>query len=558
MNTIEIIIENNNQRVDIKQGTSLAELAKKYSTLCQYPILGALVNNEISPLDYRIYNPKCIRFIDITDRQGLRMYNRSVIFMLYKALHDVFPQAKLRVEHSTLCGTFCYVEGLEESGITPIEIARQVRDRMSELQQADLPFEHKTMLLKEALELLDHAPATKQLLGDLSQLYITMQSLDGITHKLATKLVPSTGCLTVWDFRPYADGFLIQSPDFNHPGMLSLYQETPKLFSIFREHYRWAKLLQVPNIAKLNETIRAKQENHLIHVAEALHEKKYAAIADEIYQRRDEVKMVLLAGPSSSGKTTSCRRLAVQLSVLGFDVHQISLDDYFLARDLTPRLPNGDYDFECLEALDIPLLNDHMQRLFNGEEVKMPTYNFITGKPEYRGNTLCLQPRNGKQPILIAEGIHALNPKLTAQIDDKLKFKVYVSALTQISIDDQNIIHTSDNRLIRRIVRDNNFRGYSALDTLKRWESVRHGEEQHIFPFQEEADAMFNSALLYELALLKPYAEPLLKRVPENCPEYAEARRLLDFLEMIEPIDPKHIPPTSILREFLGGSSFEY
>lgn len=556
MNTVEVIIENTNSRISIAQGTSLADLAKKNKSVCSYPILGALVNNEVESLEYRIYNPKSIRFFDITDRQGLRMYNCSLSFMLYKATKDVFPEAKLRVEHSTLCGIFCHIFGLDEVG--QVEVARKVRDRMVEIQKANIPFLQKNMLLSDALPLLEDVPSTQNLLANSGQLYTLVQSLDGTYHKFVQRLIPATGMLSVWDFRPYADGFLLQVPDIHQPEKLSLYEETPKLFSIFQEHQRWADLLQVPTISDLNTMVREHHENHLIHVAEALHEKKYAAIADAVYQRRDEVKMVLLAGPSSSGKTTSCRRLAVQLSVLGFDVHQLSLDDYFLAREFTPRQPNGEYDFECLEALDIPLLNDHLNRLFNGEEVKMPTYDFIQGKPVYKGNTLCLKPRCGKLPILLVEGIHALNPKLTEQIDNKLKFKVYVSALTQIAIDDHNYVHSSDNRLIRRIVRDNNFRGYSAYDTLSRWESVRHGEEQHIFPFQEEADMMFNSALLYELAILKPYAEPLLKKVPENVPEYAEARRLLYIIEMIEPIDTKYIPPTSILREFLGGSSFEY
>ncbi len=300
--------------------------------------------------------------------------------------------------------------------------------------------------------------------------------------------------------------------------------------------------------------MREGRANDVIHVAEALHEKKYATIADAINQRRDSVKIVLLAGPSSSGKTTSCRRLGVQLSVLGYDVQQMSLDDYFIDREKTPRQPNGDYDFEALEALNIELLNQHLLQLSDGQEVEIPTYNFITGKSEYLGRKL----RLGKNSILIMEGIHALNPKLTEQVPDQMKFKVAVSPFTQISIDRQNLIHTSDNRMIRRIVRDFNFRGYSAYQTLKRWGSVRDGERKHIFPFQENADIFFNSALLYELGVLKVYAEPLLERVPQDTPEYSEARRLINFLALFEPISDKFIPPTSIMREFLGNSSFEY
>ena len=338
------------------------------------------------------------------------------------------------------------------------------------------------------------------------------------------------------------------------PERLDLYQEAPKLFNIFQEHHKWAELLKVSTVEDLNKIVHDHNENHLIQVSEALHEKKYAEIADMIGQRRDKVRMVLLAGPSSSGKTTSCRRLAVQLAVLGLDVKQLSLDDYFVNRDHTPRQPNGDYDFEALEALNIPLLNEQLKQMFDGKEVKIPTYDFKKGESFFSGKTIKME----KDTILLVEGIHALNPKLTADIDDELKFKVYVSALTQIAIDKQNIIRSNDNRLIRRIVRDYNFRGYSAFGTLQRWPSVRHGEERHIFPYQENADVMFNSALLYELSILRPFAEPLLKMVPQYAEEYAEAARLMGFIELIEPIHTKHIPPTSILREFLGDSSFEY
>ena len=497
-------------------------------------------------------------------QRGQRIYGNSLIFLLYKALHDIDPQASLRMEHSTLCGYFLHVE----TGHAPVSspdgrrahgpsLHVELRDRMRALVEADLPFVEHTMPLSEAIPLVAHAPSTHQLLQDLSQEEITLHSLDGLYHKFGTPLLPSTGCLQVWDLFPFEDGLMLQMPDPHHPDQLLPYRVSPKIFSIFQEHHRWAQLLEVPDIHALNHEIRSGRGNHLLQVAEALHEKKYAAIADQIYQH-PEVKMVLLAGPSSSGKTTSCRRLGVQLSVLGYEVHQMSLDDYFLAREFTPKDENGELDFECLEALDIPLLNDHLTRLFRGEEVELPTFDFVQGRPFFRGNRLCLQPRSGKQPILIVEGIHALNPKLTEQIDNALKFKVYVSALTQIAVDDHNIIHTSDNRLIRRIVRDNNYRGNDALSTLARWESVRHGEEQHIFPFQEQADAIFNSALLYELSILRPLVEPLLRAVPDDRPEKAEAQRLLNVIELIDPLPSTAIPPTSILREFLGGSSFEY
>lgn len=560
MNTVEVIIENTNQRIQIAQGTSLADLAAKHAKLCNFPILGALVNNEVTALQYRVYNPKCIRFFDITHKQGLRMYVNSLTFMLYKAIHDIYPMAQLRMEHSLLNGYYCKIDFPPAEVPQPMDVVLTVRNRMIELQEANLPFVSHNMLLTDALKQLENEniPTTYRLLSGLNQLYIQLQTLDGTPHKLASQLVPSTGCLSCWDFRSFEEGYMLQCPDPDHPDKLSLYQETPKLFNIFQEHHRWAELLDVPTIDDLNRVVRNHDENRLIHVAEALHEKKYATIADTISQRSDSVKMVLMAGPSSSGKTTSCRRLAVQLAVLGFDVHQISLDDYFVARNETPLQPNGQHDFECIEALNIPLLNEHLLRLFQGEEIQLPTYDFIKGEPFYSGKTMCLANHRNRKSILLVEGIHALNPRLTEQIPNELKFKVYVSALTQIAFDNQNIIHSSDNRLIRRIVRDHNFRGYSAFDTLSRWDSVRQGEKKHIFPFQENADIIFNSALLYELGILKPYAEPLLKKVPENTEEYADALRLLNFIELIEPIDPKYIPPTSILREFLGGSSFEY
>lgn len=556
MNTFEIIIENTNERRTVEAGISLTELAKEYyTTPTELPVLGAFVNNVVEDMQYCLYSPKTVRFFDITSSQGWRMYQSSLIFMLYKALRDTYPQATLSVKHSLRGGFYCTISGTTE--VERFQVAEVVRERMIELQHQNLPFETRGMLLTEAIDLIRNAgiPETLKLLESLNQLYITLDFLDGTPHKLASKLVPSTGRLTSWDFRPYSEeGFMLQLPDQRHLDKQPILPDTPKLFSIFKEHHRWVDLLHVPTITDLNRIVRDKGENHLIHVSEALHEKKYAEIADMIYQRRDHVRMVLLAGPSSSGKTTSCRRLSVQLSVLGFDVKQLSLDDYFVSRDRTPKLPNGEYDFESIDALDIPLLNEHLLRLFNGDRVEIPTFDFLKGNPYFDGKSLQL----GANSILVVEGIHALNPKLTAQIADDLKFRVYVSALTQIAIDDANIIHSSENRMLRRIVRDNNFRGWDAFNTLHRWAEVRRGEEKNIFPYQENADVMFNSALLYELGVLKLYAEPQLKRIPENCPEFAEAHYLLKFLDLIDPIDPKYIPPTSIMREFLGGSSFEY
>ena len=557
MNKIELVIENlDGQRVHADQGMTLAEVARQYVPKGQYPWLAALVNNQVEPLSYVLYNPKRIRFIDITSEHGLSAYQNSIVMMLAKAVRDVYPQASLQVVHSMTTGFHCSIEGVD--GVTRLEVVKAVRDRMTELQRMDIPFYTRTMLVEDAAKLMEehHASAaTLETLRNCGLLYVHVHLLDGMPRIMASVPVPSTGCLTCWDFKMQSEsGYLLQWPDRQYPEKLSVYEETPKLFSIFEEHRRWVNTLGVPTIEDLNRVVRDKGENHLIQVSEALHEKKYAEIAEMIYRRRDSVRMVLLAGPSSSGKTTSCRRLSVQLSVLGFDVQQLSLDDYFVDRSRTPKQPNGDYDFEALEALDIPMLNDHLNRLFKGERVEIPTYDFKKGEPYFSGKALQLKPES----ILVVEGIHALNPKLTAQVDDGLKFKVYVSALTQIAIDDLNLIRTSDNRLIRRIVRDNNFRGWGAQETIMRWPSVRAGERQHIFPYQENADVMFNSALLYELGVLRNYAEPQLKRVPQNSEQYATAQRLLQFVNLIEPINPKFIPPTSIMCEFLGGSSFEY
>ncbi len=566
MNTIEIIIENTNERRIVPQGIALGDLARQYYAEpgrpeLKNPILGALVNHEVRALDHNIYKAKTIRFFDVTHTQGWRMYQASLIFMLYKAVRDTYPQAHLIVKHSIQGGFFCTID--EPTHSDRYVVATAVRNRMIDLQQADIPFGRKTMLLADAVELLrnEDAPQTIKLIEGLNQMYIEMQFLDGTVHKLGSTLVPSTGCLRSWNFCPYGpesaktvNGYLLQMPDPQHIDKPPLMPDTPKLFSIFNEHHRWVDLLHVNTVADLNRIVRAGGTNTLIHVSEALHEKKYAEIAEMISQKSDSVRMVLLAGPSSSGKTTSCRRLSVQLAILGFDVKMLSLDDYFMSRDRTPLLPNGEYDFESINALDLPLLNEHLNRMMAGEKVEIPTFDFLKGAPSYAGKSIQMQDNS----ILVIEGIHALNPMLTADVANELKFKVYVSALTQIAIDDLNSIRSSENRMLRRIVRDNNFRGWDAYNTLHRWAEVRAGEEKHIFPYQEQSDTMFNSALLYELGVLRVFAEPQLKRVPQNCEEYAEARRLLNFLELFEPIESKFIPPTSIMREFLGGSSFMY
>lgn len=563
MTDVEIVLANTGERMMVPQGTCVADLAEEYTKRkaaegepLRWPVLGALVNNKVKQLQYRIYNPKTIQLLDITSRQGFRMYRNALTMMLYTAVHDCYPKAVLSIDHSMQNGFYCRITSAVEDFVLPdpMEVCSTVRDRMIALQEQDIPFTSKTMLIKDAIELIRprHMPKTLYILEHLRQLYIEMNFLGETVHKINGKLAPSTGCLTTWDFRTYEDGYLLLCADPEHPDKLSMFSNTPKLFNIFREHHQWVDLLHMSTVGDYNRIVHDGGGQELILLAEALHEKKYAEIADQV--RQSGAKMVLLAGPSSSGKTTSCRRLSVQLSVLGYDVNQLSLDDYFLGRDRTPKLPNGEYDFESVDALDIPLLNEHLNTLFRGEEVQIPTYDFIKGEPFYSGKKLKLGPRS----ILVVEGIHALNPKLTADIEEGLKYKVYVSALTQLSIDSQNIIHGTDNRLVRRIVRDNNFRGWNAYETLRRWPEVVRGERKHIFPYQENANVMFNSALLYELGVLKRYAEPLLKQVPEDCEEYSSAQQLLNFSELLLPIDDKFIPYNSIMREFLGGSVFQY
>jgi len=560
---VEIVLTNTGERKWIEQGTQVAELAAEYTKQktesdgkAPWPILGALVNNKVEQLQYRIYNPKTIHLLDITSRQGFRMYRNALTMMLYTAVHDCYPKATLSIDHSMQNGFYCRITSAVDDFVLPdpMEVCSTVRDRMIALQEQDIPFVAKTMLLKDAIELIRprHMEKTLYIMEHLRQLYIEMTFLGDTVHKINGKLAPSTGCLTTWDFRTYEDGFLLLCADPEHPDKLSMFSNTPKLFNIFREHHEWVDLLHTPTVGDYNRIVYNGGGQELILLAEALHEKKYAEIADQV--RQSGARMVLLAGPSSSGKTTSCRRLSVQLSVLGYDVKQLSLDDYFMCRERTPKLPNGEYDFESIDALDIPLLNEHLNALFHGEEVKTPTFDFLKGEPFYSGKTLKLGPNS----ILVVEGIHALNPKLTAEIDDGLKYKVYVSALTQLAIDKQNIIHGTDNRLVRRIVRDNNFRGWNAYETLRRWPEVVRGERKHIFPYQENANVMFNSALLYELGVLKRYAEPLLKQVPKDCEEYSIAQQLLGFSELLLPIEDKFIPYNSIMREFLGGSAFEY
>ncbi|MFA6200536.1 MAG: nucleoside kinase [Bacteroidales bacterium] len=552
---IEIFCKNTNSKLLVPFGATLTEIEKFAGIKSQYPLLGAYVNNKIQSLGYKVYLSKIVEFIDISNTNGRRMYALSLMFVMYKAVKELFPKGDLYIHHSMINGYYSEVNGIDE-GLKGTYI-KLIKGKMQEIIDKDLPFERSQLQAQDAIDLFRKVglETKANLIETTNRLFADIDCLDDTINSFYYSLVPSTSYLKVFDLAPFDKGIILLMPDKKNPEIVSDNKDKQtKMFSVFREYEQWVKILGTPYVSELNKVVDDNEFNKLIQVSEALHEKRYSQIADEIYKRKDDVKMVFLAGPSSSGKTTSCRRIATQLSVLGFNPVQISLDDYFLDREFSPKNADGEYDFEDIEALDIELLNTQMQELIKGNEVDIPRFNFKVGKKFFSGKML--KPK--KNAIFIIEGIHALNPKLSGSIDAKNKYNIFVSALTQISIDKHNLISSSDNRLIRRIVRDYNYRGYSATETLNRWQSVRNGEEIHIFPYQENADSIFNSSLLYEIGVLKTYVKPLLTEVPQNEVCYAEAKRLLHFLSNFKTIDDKSIPPTSIMREFLGGSSFDY
>lgn len=552
---IEIFCKNTNSKLLVPFGATLTEIEKFAGIKSQYPLLGAYVNNKIQSLGYKVYLSKIVEFIDISNTNGRRMYALSLMFVMYKAVKELFPKGDLYIHHSMINGYYSEVSGIDE-GLKGTYI-KLIKGKMQEIIDRDLPFERSQLQAQDAIDLFRKVglETKANLIETTNRLFADIDCLDDTINSFYYSLVPSTSYLKVFDLAPFDKGIILLMPDKKNPEIVSDNKDKQtKMFSVFREYEQWVKILGTPYVSELNKVVDDNEFNKLIQVSEALHEKRYSQIADEIYKRKDDVKMVFLAGPSSSGKTTSCRRIATQLSVLGFNPVQISLDDYFLDREFSPKNADGEYDFEDIEALDIELLNTQMQELIKGNEVDIPRFNFKVGKKFFSGKML--KPK--KNAIFIIEGIHALNPKLSGSIDVKNKYNIFVSALTQISIDKHNLISSSDNRLIRRIVRDYNYRGYSATETLNRWQSVRDGEEIHIFPYQENADSIFNSSLLYEIGVLKTYVKPLLTEVPQNEVCYAEAKRLLHFLSNFKTIDDKSIPPTSIMREFLGGSSFDY
>lgn len=551
-----IYCTNTASQIEAEGGERLLDIYKRLDIPSAYPAVTARVNHKSESLDYRVYNPCDVEFVDITDPSGMRAYVRSLCFVLYKAITELHPGSRLRIEHSISHGNYCVLK----NGDAPLteENIKAIKQRMQEIVAEDIPFEHKLAHTEEVIEIFRKQNMLEKvaLLESIGDLYTNYYLLDGLADIYYSWLVPSTGYLSVFDLVPYSDGMLLLPPDTTAPSRPASVINQQKMLRAFGEYIAFNHIVGLDGVGKLNRAIEENRATELIQVAEALHEKKIAQIAEEIATRfrNGGARIVLISGPSSSGKTTFSKRLSIQLMTSLITPAAISLDDYFVNRKDTPRDENGDYDYESLYALDLERFNSDLNRLLAGERVALPTYDFKSGTRIETGRTMQLTPNT----VLIMEGIHGLNPDLTPHIPEHQKFRIYVSALTSLSIDDHSWVPTTDNRLLRRIVRDAQSRGCSAKDTIARWRSVRKGEDRWIFPYQENADAMFNSSLIFELSVIRNYATPILRVVPRNCPEYAEAARLLSFLHYFLPLPENEIPPTSLLREFLGGSSFRY
>jgi len=554
MNTIDIYCVNTGTKRTYPLGVTLMDIKDDFEVKLENPIIGALVNNKVKELSFVFVKTKKVEFIDYSHPDGMRMYVRSLFFILYAAVGELFPHIKLKMMHGISRGYYCELSGLD-GPITDSDIFA-IKNEMLQIVTNDIPFRKIGLPNEEVVEICQKQNLLfkAKLFQQQGTLFSYLYFMGDYANYFYGYQVPTTGYLTVFDLVPYYDGMLLRIPKPSKFSEVQPYSRHDKLFGIFQEHKDWAELLNVPNVANLNEKALNGQGGDIIKISEALHEKKIAEIANLINDRKKEIKLVLIAGPSSSGKTTFSKRLMVQLAVNGLKPFLISLDDYFVDRENTPKDENGEYDFEAIEAIDVEFFNEQLNQLLNGGSVELPRFNFTVGKRVPSGKLLLLEPGS----ILVVEGIHGMNPDLVPHIPSESTFKIFLSALTQISMDDQNHISTTDNRLIRRMIRDSKYRNYSAQDTIRRWPSVRAGEDKNIFPYQENADVMFNSALIYELAVLKKYAEPLLKEVSESQPEFSESNRLLKFLSYFKAIDDLEIPPTSVMREFLGGSSFTY
>ena len=553
---LQIYCKNINKSKCFPIGITLLDIYSGFGLNMPYGPVSAKVNNKVESLTFRVYNNKDVEFLDLCSSSGMRTYVRSLFFVLYKAVEDLYPNGNIVLEHPISKGYYCQLKLDRSIGLDDVQ---RIKLRMKEIIAEDLPFERFEKHTDEVVELFRQKGMKDkvQLLETSGNLYSYYYTLGDTIDYYYGSLLPSTGYLHLFDLVKYYDGLLLQVPNRSNPSKLEEMLKQEKMLEVLKEHRQWNQILGIGTVGDFNKACNAGYATELINVSEALQEKRISQIADEIYHRGQKgqpVKLILISGPSSSGKTTFSKRLSVQLMANGLKPYPVSLDDYFVNRVDTPKDENGNYDYESLYALDLDFFNQQLQALLNGEEVELPRFNFNTGMREMSGNRLKVDDNM----ILILEGIHALNPELTPHIPAESKFKIYVSALTTILLDNHNYIPTTDNRLLRRIIRDYKYRGYSAEETISRWPSVRAGEEKWIFPFQENADVMFNSALLFELAIIKDYAEPILRKVPNNRPEYSEAYRLRKFLEYFIPLQDKELPPTSLLREFLGGSSFRY
>lgn len=544
--------KNNKKVLKVNVGSTLSEVFSASELKMDHGPVCARVNNKVQGMHYRLYNDKDVEFLDMRSGSGSRTYTRTLFFICCKAINDLYGNVEVRIDIPVSKGYYVHVNLGRD--ITADDVAR-IRCRMQEIIDADTPIRRRMVTAEEAIRLFSEKGdmSKVKLLKGQGKLYTVYYQIDDFIDYFYGALLTSTSEVYLFDLVAYSDGMLLRVPSREDPGQLCPMPRQQKMFDVFKEHHEWQNIIGLRTVGDLNDAVDKGFATDIINVNEALQEKKIARIADQIAARHD-VKLVLLAGPSSSGKTTTCKRLSIQLLTCGLKPLQISLDDYFIDRDKTPLDANGEYDYESIHALNIALINEQFNALFKGEEIELPRYNFQAGKSEKSGKRLKLAPND----IVVVEGIHALNPELTAQIPEQQKFRVYVSALTTILLDEHNYIPTTDNRLLRRIIRDYKYRGVSAQESIHRWPSVRAGEERWIFPYQENADAMFNSAMLYELAVIKQQAEPLLEQVPENCEEYAEAHRLLKFLRYFHAISYRQLAPTSLLREFLGGSSFKY
>ena len=549
---IQIRCKNNKKSQKVEIGSTLFDIFSAFDLKMTHGPVSARVNNKVEGMHYRVYNSKDVEFLDMTSSSGSRAYTRTLFFVLCKAVQDIYPATDVVIDIPVSNGFYVDIRLGRPVVDEDVNI---IRRRMQEIIDARMPIRRFTVPTEEAVALFQEKGDVEKvkLLKTSGSIYTTYYEIGDYVDYYYGTLLTNTSQLYLFGLEKYYDGMLLRIPSLKNPDVLGEMTRQDKMFEIFKEHHRWQSILGIRTVGDFNQAIDANHATDIINISEALQEKKIAKIAEEIASRKG-VKLVLLAGPSSSGKTTSCKRLSIQLAVNGLKPLQISLDDYFVDREKTPKDASGEYDYESIYALDLDLINEQFNALFRGEEVELPKYDFQSGKSKKSGNRLKMTDNN----VLVVEGIHALNPELTAHIPQEQIFRVYASALTTILLDNHNYIPTTDNRLLRRIIRDYKYRGVSAQETIHRWPSVRAGENKWIFPFQENADAMLNTAMLYELAVIKTQAEPLLQQVPENCEEYAEAYRLLKFLKYFKGIPYNNLPPTSLLREFLGGSSFHY